>query len=295
MRPGSRANIVNLVDHVRNSETAFPGYARAVNRLDPDATSEPRATPRMVVTSALFWSYMLITNPLLWMGAVVLFVLSAPFDRRRRLLHLYTSAWAYHYIKILPLWSTEFRGVDQIERDRTYVLVANHQSLGDILLLFGLFRHFKWVSKREIFRVPFIGWNMRMNDYVGLVRGDAASIEKMLSECRAHLRRGSSVMLFPEGTRSEDGEMKAFKRGAFTLAKELDLPIVPVVIDGTRDVLPKHGLMLRQERMLRMRVSVLEPVAASACADARELGDLVRERMVRELARLRAEKSAADV
>ncbi len=245
----------------------------------------------MFLTSVLFWSYMAVTNPLLWVGAVVLFVVSAPFDRRRRLLHLYTSAWAYHYIKLLPLWSTEFRGVERIARDQTYVLVANHQSLGDILLLFGLFRHFKWVSKREIFRVPFIGWNMRMNDYVGLLRGDTASIERMLAECRAHLRRGSSVMLFPEGTRSEDGEMKAFKRGAFALAKELDLPVVPIVIDGTRDVLPKHGLMLRQERVLRMRVSVLEPVAANTAADARELGDLVRERMVRELERLRCDET----
>jgi len=246
----------------------------------------------MVLTSILFWSYMAITNPLLWAGAVVLFVVSAPFDRRRRLLHLYTSAWAYHYVKLLPLWSTEFRGVAHIEQGKTYVFVANHQSLGDILLLFGLFRHFKWVSKREIFRVPFIGWNMRMNDYVGLVRGDTASIERMLAECRAHLRRGSSVMLFPEGTRSEDGEMKAFKRGAFVLAKELDLPIVPIVIDGTRDALPKHGLLLRQESMLRMRVSVLEPVAASSRTDAHELGDLVHAQMVRELARLRRDESS---
>ena len=246
----------------------------------------------MWMLSILFWSYMLITNPVLWAVAVLVFVVTGAFDRRRKILHLFTCAWAYHYLKLLPLWAPTFQGLDKIRHDRTYILVANHQSLGDILVLFGLFRHFKWVSKREIFRVPFIGWNMRMNDYVGLVRGDAASIERMLLECKRHLQAGSSIMIFPEGTRSEDGQIKAFKRGAFSLAKELDLPIVPIVIDGTRNALPKHGLLLRQESTLPIRISVLEAVPASAAADARELAELVQARMVSELARLREASGA---
>jgi 1-acyl-sn-glycerol-3-phosphate acyltransferase len=254
-----------------------------------DASTEPApGTPlRAALTTLLFWSYMAVSNPLIWSGAVGVFALSAPFDRRRRLLHLYTSAWAYHYVKVLPLWRAHFEGVAQIERGRTYVLVANHQSLGDILILFGLFRHFKWVSKREIFRVPFIGWNMRMNDYVGLLRGDAASIGRMMDECRVHLKRGSSVMLFPEGTRSVDGEIKAFKHGAFTLAKELGVPVVPIVVDGTRDALPKKGLVFRQERMLEVRVRVLAPVAPDAAESVAELSELVRARMVAELRAMR--------
>ncbi len=241
----------------------------------------------MRIISVLFWSYMLVTNPLLWAVAVLLFVLTFPFDRKRRILHLFTCAWAYHYVKLLPLWSPKFEGLENIRRDQTYVIVANHQSLGDILVLFGLFRHFKWVSKREIFRVPFIGWNMRMNDYVGLLRGDAASIERMLNECRKHLRAGSSIMIFPEGTRSEDGEIKDFKRGAFSLATELSLPILPIVVDGTRDALPKHGLLLRQESVLHMRVRVLSPVLPQAGQDARELAEVVRTLMVNKLAELR--------
>ncbi|MEY4514082.1 MAG: hypothetical protein RLZZ450_6204 [Pseudomonadota bacterium] len=209
--------------------------------------------------------------------------LSAPFDRERKLLHMYTSAWAYHYVKLLPLWKTHFEGVEHIKPGRTYVIVANHQSLGDILVLFGLFRHFKWVSKREIFKVPFIGWNMAMNDYVGLTRGDAASIERMLDECRRHLRAGSSVMLFPEGTRSVDGELKGFKHGAFTLAKELSLDVVPIVIEGTRDALPKQGLLLRQPKPLQIYVRVLPPVSPDAADTPKALSDLVRGQMLREL------------
>jgi 1-acyl-sn-glycerol-3-phosphate acyltransferase len=230
---------------------------------------------------------MAASSPVLWAGAVALRGVSAPFDHERKLLHMYTSAWAYHYVKLLPLWKTHFEGVENIEPGRTYVLVANHQSLGDILVLFGLFRHFKWVSKREIFKVPFIGWNMLMNDYVGVKRGDAASIGRMLAECRVHLKNGSSVMLFPEGTRSLDGEMKSFKHGAFTLAKELGLEVVPIVIDGTRDALPKQGLLLRQTAPLSIRVRVLPPVSPDAADSVAELSALVRDRMVTTLADLR--------
>jgi 1-acyl-sn-glycerol-3-phosphate acyltransferase len=249
---------------------------------------------RVWTTTLSFWSYMAISNPVLWSGAVLLRAATAPFDRRRAILHMYTSAWAYHYIKLMPQWTTSFSGVEHIRKDRTYVLVANHQSLGDILLLFGLFRHFKWVSKAEIFKVPFIGWNMRMNDYVHLVRGDAASIEKMLDACRRHLREGSSVMLFPEGTRSVDGEVKPFKRGAFTLAKELGLEIVPIVVDGTHDALPKHGLVFRQNGTLHMRVKVLPPVSPDAADSVQALSDLVREQIVRELAAMRGGASGPE-
>lgn len=270
--------------------TGAHGLGKSCNTqaMERDAGSaRTRHSPRVWLTTLLFWSYMAVSNMLLWALAVVLFLLTVPFDRQRKLLHLYTCAWAYHYVKILPLWSTHIEGREQIVPGRTYVLVANHQSLGDILVLFGLFKHFKWVSKHEIFKVPFIGWNMRMNDYVGLVRGDAASIEKMLVACRKHLTQGSSVMLFPEGTRSEDGEIKTFKRGAFSLAKELGLELVPIVIDGTRNALPKKGLMLTQEGVLQIRVRVLPPVSPHAADSVEELSALVREQMVRELATLR--------
>jgi 1-acyl-sn-glycerol-3-phosphate acyltransferase len=260
--------------------------------VSTEQPSPARATLRAWITSTLFWSYMAGSSPLLWSGAVLLRGLSAPFDRERKLLHLYTSAWAYHYVKLLPLWKTHFEGVDHIQSGRTYVMVANHQSLGDILVLFGLFRHFKWVSKREIFKVPFIGWNMAMNDYVGLTRGDALSIERMLDECREHLRTGSSVMLFPEGTRSVDGELKGFKHGAFTLAKELSLEVVPIVIDGTRDALPKKGLLLRQAKPLQIHVRVLPPVSPDAADTPKALSELVRALMLRELNEMRGRTQA---
>ena len=246
------------------------------------------------IISILFWGYLLLSSAVLWLVAVLLFVLTGLFDRRRTVMHLFTSLWAYHYVSALPLWSAHFEGKERLDPDQTYIYCINHQSLGDILVMFGLFRHFKWVSKRAIFRVPFIGWNMTMNDYVSLVRGDKASITAMMNDCRRHLNMGSSIMMFPESTRSTNGQIKAFKPGAFLLAKELDLPIAPIVIEGTRTVLPKHGLLLEQRQTLPIHVRVLEPIPANSVASVDALRDLVHDRMVDGLAALRADVAVDD-
>jgi 1-acyl-sn-glycerol-3-phosphate acyltransferase len=239
--------------------------------------------------SFLFWGYLLLSSMVLWLVAVIIFLVTFAFDRRRRVLHRFTSFWAHHYVSALPLWSARFEGKSRLDPDQTYIYCVNHQSLGDILIMFGLFRHYKWVSKQAIFRVPFIGWNMSMNDYVSLVRGDRESIAKMKRECRRHLTLGSSIMMFPESTRSTNGQIKQFKLGAFSLAKELNLPIAPIVIEGTREALPKHGLLLEQRATLPIHVRVLEPIPADAASSPESLCELVRDRMIDGLATLRTD------
>jgi 1-acyl-sn-glycerol-3-phosphate acyltransferase len=271
----------------RAEKPRAPSSSRAEKPRAPSSSRAEKPRASAVALSTAFWSYLALSSPPLFAGALVTRAATGAFDRELKWLHMYTSAWAYHYVKLLPLWKTRFSGVHHIQDGKPYVLVANHQSLGDILVLFGLFKHFKWVSKASIFKVPFIGWNMYLNDYVGLVRGDKDSITKMLDDCRAHLRAGSSVMLFPEGTRSTDGELKPFKHGAFSLAKEFGVPVVPIVIDGTRDALPKHGLVFRQTTPVQIRVHVLEPISPDAGEDARALSDVVRSKMLLELAAMR--------
>lgn len=244
-------------------------------------------TIRVLFTTLFFWSYLLISNVVWWLGSLPVAAFSILTDPRRRLLHQYSCWWAYHYVTCLPLWTARWSGRERIDRSATYMIVSNHQSLGDILVLFGLFVHYKWVSKAAIFKVPLIGWNMRANDYVGLVRGDRQSIARMLEHCREHLRRGSSIMMFPEGTRSPDGRLKAFKHGAFSLAQEFDLPILPVVIDGTLDALPKHDLFIRSPWFMPVKVRVLEPIPANEAPDVGALSAVVRDRMAAELADLR--------
>ena len=109
----------------------------------------------------------------------------------------------------MPAWSVKVVGREKIDRQKTYVMVSNHQSIVDILVGFRLFTHFKWVAKIELAKAPFVGWNMRLNRYIFLKRGDRQSIIDMMREGEANIKQGNSVYIYPEGTRSETGEMKA--------------------------------------------------------------------------------------
>jgi 1-acyl-sn-glycerol-3-phosphate acyltransferase len=188
-----------------------------------------------------------------------------PFDSRLRALHLFTCFWGSLYTWANPAWPVRISGREKIRRDEAYVMVANHQSLLDILVLFRLFVHFKWVSKIENFRLPLIGWNMRLNRYIELRRGDRSSVVQMLALCRDTLAAGSSVMIFPEGTRSPDGRLRAFKPGAFVLAKSTGRPILPVVVEGTSRALPKRGVVLQGRH--RIRIEILDEIRPESFAE----------------------------
>jgi 1-acyl-sn-glycerol-3-phosphate acyltransferase len=227
--------------------------------------------PVLRAFTAAYWVFVVATMPFLFVGALAVLVVSWPFDRRRVALHLYSCAWASFYVVANPLWRERFEGREKLPWKGAAVLVANHLSLLDILVLYGLFRPFKWVAKAELFRVPVVGWNMWINDYVALQRGDRESIRRMMDRCRAHLARGTPVLLFPEGTRSRDGRLQPFKDGAFRLALDAGCPVIPIALSGTAEALPKHGLVLRQR--MRAHVKVLEPLRPADHPDVDALRD----------------------
>ena len=238
------------------------------------------------ILSLAFWGFILITSMGLFPIALVIWAVTVGFDRKLVWLHRFTCFWGSLYTWIQPNWPITIEGRERIRRDVAYVMVANHQSLLDILVLFRLFVHFKWVSKIENFRVPLIGWNMSLNRYIKLRRGDQESIQEMMVECEQALRSGSSVMMFPEGTRSPDGRLKAFKHGAFTMAKRTGSPILPIVIHGTAQALPKRGFVLRGHHAIRVRV--LDEIPAESFADepVESLVERVRERIAGKLTEL---------
>jgi 1-acyl-sn-glycerol-3-phosphate acyltransferase len=213
----------------------------------------------MALFSVFYWTFFALSLPFWFVPQVLLFLLAFPFDRRRLAIHLYACVWGVSYVWLNPFWRLEVQGRERLPWRGPAVIVANHLSLLDILVLYGLFRPFKWVSKASIFRIPFIGWNMRLNDYVGLRRGDRESIKQMMAHCRRHLAAGSALIIFPEGTRSPDGVLQPFKEGAFKLACEAGCPIIPVALSGTYRGLPKHGFMLRNR--MDALVRVLPPLA----------------------------------
>ncbi|NNL66691.1 MAG: 1-acyl-sn-glycerol-3-phosphate acyltransferase [Myxococcales bacterium] len=233
--------------------------------------------------STVFWTFLTVSSILLFPVAVLIWAVTAPFDRRKLALHRFTCFWASLYTWFNPAWPVRVHGRERIRPDETYVMVANHLSLLDILVLFRLFAHFKWVSKVENFRVPCIGWNMRLNRYIELRRGDRASVIEMMRACERTLGQGNSIMMFPEGTRSVTGTMRPFKTGAFELALKTRKPILPIVLTGTSNALPKRGFVLQGRHPID--VTVLEPIPFESFADltAEELALRVRETIGAEL------------
>jgi 1-acyl-sn-glycerol-3-phosphate acyltransferase len=235
--------------------------------------------------SLVFWIFLTLSSILMYPVALLIWAVTLPFDRRKFLLHKFTCFWASLYTWLNPAWPVTIEGREKIRRDEAYVMVANHLSLLDILVLFRLFNHFKWVSKIENFRVPFIGWNMSLNRYIKLRRGDRDSVIEMMQASGRALEEGNSIMMFPEGTRSPTGQMRAFKPGAFELALAKKRPILPIVIQGTADALPKRGFVLQGRHPVR--ISVLDEIPATAFegASAEQIGEQTRELISEHLTR----------
>jgi 1-acyl-sn-glycerol-3-phosphate acyltransferase len=234
--------------------------------------------------STLFWGFLATSSIALFPVAAGIWAVTAPFDRRLVVLHRFTCFWASLYTWVNPLWPVSIEGRGRIRAGETYVMVANHLSLLDILVLFRLFRHFKWVSKIENFRIPFIGWNMYLNRYIQLRRGDRDSAARMMEACERTLAGGSSIMMFPEGTRSRTGALQPFRPGAFELALRTRSPLLPVLIEGTSHALPKRGFVLRGRHPIR--ITVLDPIPPEHFEglSAKELAEQTRSVFARHLA-----------
>lgn len=196
-----------------------------------------------LLVSALAWAVMGVLAFILFWGDFIVWLLTFWWDKRLFWLHRYSIFWAMFHVHLNPFWRIKFEGRENINKDKVYVIVSNHQSAFDIALLYRINTHFKWVAKRELIRVPVIGWNLLLNKYILIDRKNAFSSKKLLHEGCENLKTGSSVLIFPEGTRTPDGRVRRFKEGAFLLAKQAQVSILPLVIEGSKDVLPKPGII----------------------------------------------------
>ena len=210
----------------------------------------------LAVYNLFYWPYLLASCVVLFFPALVLYALTF-WDPQRRLLHAYTSLWGAHYLAWAPFAGVRLEGRELGLSAGPCVYVSNHQSMVDILAAFATRLPYLWVSKAENFFVPFLGWNMWLSGYIPLKRGNIASIRRMLRRCEERLRSGASLFVFPEGTRSPDGTLKSFYRGAFWVAARYRVPVVPVVIEGTARVLAKRSFRIVPQEV---RVRVLPPV-----------------------------------
>ncbi len=208
-----------------------------------------------------------------------------PFDKGR-----YATGYTFRRLCVLhqwlnPLWKFHTSGELPKNKRNPYVMVSNHESFVDMLLISHLKIEMKWLSKEAILKIPLVGWMMKMSGDVSLVRGDPSSGAAALKVCETWLDRKMSVMIFPEGTRSLDGEIRAFKDGAFRLAITTGTPILPMAVHGTRSALRKHDWRMGNTKA---EVRVLEPISTEGMTeeDIPVLRERVRDLIVAEVAKM---------
>jgi 1-acyl-sn-glycerol-3-phosphate acyltransferase len=219
----------------------------------------------LIAVISLFW--------VAWMALV--FAATVWRDPGRYTVGRWFRRAAVASVKVNPLWKFRTSGVVVTDPRRPYVAVSNHESFADIFLISHLPWEMKWLSKEAIFKIPIMGWMMRMAGDIAVRRTDRRSRADALEACRDRLQKGVSVMILPEGTRSPDGTLLPFHVGAFRLAVDMGLPILPMAVAGTRNAMPKGSLLFNRATA---EVRVLEPIetAGMGPGEVAALRDRVR-------------------
>lgn len=217
------------------------------------------------VRSALIWARVAGVTLTEYPVCSLTSLLASPFDRTRSVGHFFATLWARWCVRVIPAWTCSVDAA-RLPPHRHFVIVANHESIGDILVAFHMDHHFKWIAKEVIFKVPFLGWFMHQAGYIPLRRGDRSSVVKCMERARFYLDNGVSVLFFPEGTRSADGLLGEFKPGAFRLALEAGVDILPMAITGAKDILPKHSWRFSSTKST-MRGLVGDPISVKGLTE----------------------------
>ena len=229
---------------------------------------------------------MMLINAWIWTTTVILVVLgtpvvalvwacTAPFDPGRYAAGRMFRLIAVTTVRLNPLWKFEIGGRKISDSRRPYVVVSNHESYADVFLISFLPWEMKWLSKESMFKIPCMGWMMRMAGDICVVRSERHSAAQAIRSARDRLSKNVSVMIFPEGTRSRDGNLLPFKDGAFRLAIESGAPILPLVVAGTRRAMANGSFRFQRAHA---RVEVLDPIETTGLSlnDVSALKERVR-------------------
>jgi 1-acyl-sn-glycerol-3-phosphate acyltransferase len=238
----------------------------------------------------LYYLVCLVAATVLFVASFIALVVCYPFDKKRVVVHT-LSKWITDVIFGLPIFmKREVIGLENIDPRKAYVMVLNHNSMVDIISIYNLPLIFKWVSKKEVYRIPIVGQLLFAHGDIVINRASAKEAMQLVhTRGLEWLKRGACVSIFPEGTRSKDGEIHNFKAGAFVLAKDAGVPILPIVLDGTNTMV-RNGWLMNWRNKITIRI--LPPVSAEDVVnrDIKDVMTEVRDNMVATLADIRASK-----
>jgi 1-acyl-sn-glycerol-3-phosphate acyltransferase len=237
----------------------------------------------------------LLRSAWIWAATAALILLWVPllgairlFDREPR--RLRTGRWFRRLGRVLARvnpWRIHISGAENLDANQVYVIVSNHQSLADIPVISHLKLDTKWLGKAELFRMPALGWMARMAGDVPIQRFDRRKGAIAILQCARYLRQGCSVVFFPEGTRSPDGQVLPFNEGPFQLAIREQVPVLPLVVEGSGAALPRNSWIFGSTQDIHLRILKAVPVVGWNIKQVPALRDQVRQTIVDELDRLR--------
>jgi 1-acyl-sn-glycerol-3-phosphate acyltransferase len=231
---------------------------------------------KKILLSALIWLYICILTIILYFVMALCAILFYPFDKKRAIAHKQCFWWSSAVIALNPYWKLDISGINNIDKNRTYIIIANHQSLADIALVYQTKIQFKWVAKESLFKIPFIGWSLSLARHIKLERGNFGSIKKVYREAARWLLSGMSVLFFPEGTRSKTTEIGDFQNGAFKLAIKERVPILPIVMEGTGTAIPKGSWTFTTKTSAKLKILPAIETTDYQPSDFGKLRDLAR-------------------
>lgn len=233
--------------------------------------------------SALVWGIYGIGFLIIFPFVLIAYLLTAPFDSYRSIPNAILMYFGQCFTYLNPFWKIHFRGIENFRKKDGVIFMGNHRSFVDMPLLARLPWNMKWVSKKELFRVPVAGWILSLAGHISIDRGSPEA-RKSIYKIAPHVKAGQKVMVFPEGTRSRDGQIKPFKRGAFLVAWEHNLPIQPIVISGTEHLMRPGSWVMKLKGYAV--VSILERISPGDFDSQEEFIDYTFQTFVAELDRL---------
>lgn len=246
------------MSNITDSENIFTYFCTRNQLIQPSPSRRSIPHDTMIILYRIY--QILIFCPLIVVSTIITAIVTVIGSA------LGAGRWWGYYPEVL--WGRIFcwlafvrvtaSGHENIDKDTSYVFVANHQGAYDIFSLFGYLGHnFRWMMKESLRRIPFVGWGCKASGQIFVDNSSVSATRRTMQEAEKQLSGGMSLVVFPEGARTWDGKMRKFKKGAYMLAVEFNMPVVPVTIDGAFDVLPRFRLLPRPGHI---RLTIHKPI-----------------------------------
>ncbi len=236
-----------------------------------------------------YWTMLIIMETFMFFTGVIILLFTFLFDPMRRIVDWHSTIWAKLHYWMNPWWKVHYSGGEHVKQGKPYVIVSNHQSMLDIVLMYYIPLIFKWVSKKEAVWVPFAGPALLMHRDI-LIKRDSSSVKYMINRAKYFFEHNICVCIFPEGTRTKDGQVHRFKDGAFITAKLAHTAILPVVMNGNYDVMPKKGYAIKRKQNFHIKVLPEIPVEEVDRLSVKELAEKLHAMILAEHRQMAPEK-----